>query len=478
MRVLLTPLSPPRTWRRRERRRSPVELRLASLVKMQLFNTARAPDPTRRLHHRVLFQLSMYGDLSPRWPDYDRASSTSRPRAASTFIRTRCICSSLACWVGALFCIFGHFLDFYRNAGRMRRACIRGALRSPHVWGLSEARSEIRPGGVVVVPNDAELRAQPGRSRSLRHPLDSSRAVIGTAIAKWMNRRLGPDRGTAEVRRRHPELLLVLAGPSCAQEDFRPARRAAGWLTVGVVGRREADTVSQCRSVVLLPGKHAQLIARGDGSGLLVATRVGAIPEMITWREWPLIARQPAELAEGMVRRCRTACSVARAADRSRSLHARGSKVRICTPDWRTAWPSRRDPGKQSELLRIMAHSRAGCPVAREVGPTGPTSVACDRSSPDDSHISRRARGDLIQCWTALHHRQHLRPAERLVGWWISSISTACWRRPSAGPRCFADDGCMHEVACPIRADWASRRSSVHPPVSIGRTIWSLEIDL
>ena len=168
---------------------------------MQLFNTARAPDPTRRLHHRVLFQLSMYVRfiatlvrLRPRIVHIKTSSGINFYQNSLYTLIARLLGRRVVLQVHS-----GHFPDFYRNAGRIRRACIRGALRSPHVLvGLSEAWArllkDIRgPGGVVVVPNalDAEQFALSRGDRG-RFGIPLDRIVDFSsvpAIAKWMNRR-------------------------------------------------------------------------------------------------------------------------------------------------------------------------------------------------------------------------------------------------------------------------------------------------
>lgn len=297
---------------------------LASLVKMQLFNTARVPDPTRRLHHRVLFQLSMYvrfiatlARLRPRIVHIKTSSGINFYQNSLYMLIARLLGRRVVLQVHS-----GHFLDFYRNAGRIRRACIRGALRSPHVLvGLSEAWArllkEIRgPGGVVVVPNalDAEQFALSRGDRGrFGIPLDRIVALFIGTRDRQMDEQKGLPvliEATAEVRRRHPELLLVLAGPSCAQEDFRPllGARGDGWLTVGVVSGDAKQTLYRSVDLFVLPSLAENMpnsLLEAMATGLpVVATRVGAIPEMITDGENGLLVARGsrAELVEGMVR--------------------------------------------------------------------------------------------------------------------------------------------------------------------------------
>ena len=102
------------------------------------------------------------------------------------------------------------------------------------------------------------------------------------------------------------------------------------------------------------------------------------------------------------------------------------------------------------------------------------------------SHITACSRRSRIQCWTALHHRQHLSPPAR------ATRSARGFRRsqrlvggaPKA-PACGAAQlrrrlSQRDEVALPIlrRLGIPAIVSTAACLVDSGRTIWSLEIDL
>jgi glycosyltransferase involved in cell wall biosynthesis len=176
---------------------------------------------------------------------------------------------------------------------------IRRALRLAHrVVVLSEAGAvRLRPLAgrvpVVVVPNAVVTRefdrATSDRARFGIDPHRVALLFVGTRDRALDARKGLPHliRAVAQVRRTHPELLLVLAGRAFEASELAAGlgEPGVGWISAGVVAR--ADKAALFRSVdcFVLPSEVESMpntVLEAMAAGLpIVATPVGAVPEMI-----------------------------------------------------------------------------------------------------------------------------------------------------------------------------------------------------
>lgn len=298
--------------------------RLAPLVNMDLFNTARTPDPRRRLHRKLAFQLSMYLRF---------AMTLLRARPRIVHVKTS---SGVNFYQNALYVLIarilgrrailqlhsGHFPSFYRDRSALGRWIVRRALRWPNtLMALSETWARLLegirgPGRVSVVPNALDVETF-GRTRPDRTRFGIPSGKVAVLFVGTRDRRMDEEKGLsllveafASARAQHPELLLVLAGPACSQRDFsaRLGARGDGWLTVGVLSADAKAAIYRSADIFVLPSFAENMpntLLEAMAAGVpAVATRVGAIPEMITdGADGLLVARGDLrELIDGIVR--------------------------------------------------------------------------------------------------------------------------------------------------------------------------------
>lgn len=275
---------------------------LAQRTGMSLFNTHRRPDPRRSWKERARFQAwmarSMWGDLRRVGPGLVHVKTSS----GVNFLQNSLYC--LEARLRGLPVILqihsGRFETFYRSSLLPLRAWIRHTLRSvDSVVVLSEYWRErmrhIAPGARVhVVPNglgqdeidDLKARAETRRTQVL---------FLGTG-----NRLLNHDKGLDDLlavlpalTRRHPAARWVIAGLEDPEANWRRLRSA--WNQAGVrldtirflptIDSRRRVSLLRESSILVMPSlfeNMPNLLLEGMAAGMgVVATRVGAIPEML-----------------------------------------------------------------------------------------------------------------------------------------------------------------------------------------------------
>ena len=302
---------------------------LARTAPIMLFNTARTEDPDRATYRRVAFQVAMCGR-------FVAALLKHRPRIVH--IKTS---SGINFYQNALYLLLarllgrrailqlhsGHFPYFYRDAGRVGQTIIRVAMRMPHVLvALSPTWARFMEsfrGGraIAVVPNAIEAVAFAGvRADRARFAIPQDRIValfVGTRSAELDVEKGLPHliEAVAQVRRRHPELLLVLAGQACQALDLSPSlgARGDGWQTLGVVPREEKPVLYSSADLFTLPSLAENMpnsLLEAMAAGLpVVATPVGAIPDIVVDGESGLLVpmRDSDSLANAIERLVRDA---------------------------------------------------------------------------------------------------------------------------------------------------------------------------
>ena len=275
---------------------------LAERTGMRLFNTHRRHDPHRTWKDKARFQAwmarSMWADLRRVKPGLVHVKTSS----GVNFLQNSLYCLEARLrGLSVLLQIHsGRFEAFYRSSSLPLRAWIRHTLHAvDRVVVLSEYWRErmrhIAPRARVgVVPNglgedeieDLKARAETRRTQVF---------FLGTG-----NRELNRDKGLDDLlavlpplTRRHPAARWVIAGLEDPEANWRRLRSAWNLAGVRLDNIRFLPTIDARRRVSLLressilvmpslfenmPNLLLEAMAAGMG---VVATRVGAIPEML-----------------------------------------------------------------------------------------------------------------------------------------------------------------------------------------------------
>jgi len=282
---------------------------LAQRTSMRLFNTYRAQDPSRSLWVRLSDQTGM---LRRFWRELrgEPVDLVHLKTSSGINFHQNGFYALLARWSGLPVLIqihSGRFEAFYRSSAAPLRAWIRHTLtRASRVAVLSHSWAErvraISPRALVrVVPNglgeDELARLGGGEIRR------SQVFFLGT---DWDD--LNPDKGLEdlldvlpELIRRHPQSCWVLAGLREPEEiHSRLGKRGIdldgneGYIhCLGSLGPQEKVQLLKASAILVLPSyfeNMPNILLEGMAAGLgVVATDVGAIPEMLGYGEGGLL---------------------------------------------------------------------------------------------------------------------------------------------------------------------------------------------
>ena len=275
---------------------------LAQRTGMSLFNTHRRPDPRRSWKDKARFQAFMARSM---WVDLRRVGPALvhvKTSSGVNFLQSSLYCleARLRGLPSILQIHSGRFEAFYRSSLLPLRAWIRHTLQAvDRVVVLSEYWRErmrhIAPRARVrVVPNglgqheieDLKARAETRRTQVL---------FLGAG-----NRVLNRDKGLDDLlavlpalTRRHPAARWVIAGLEDPEANWRRLRSA--WNQAGVrldtirflptIDARRRISLLRESSILVMPSlfeNMPNLLLEGMAAGMgVVATRVGAIPEML-----------------------------------------------------------------------------------------------------------------------------------------------------------------------------------------------------
>ena len=274
---------------------------LAVETSMRLYNTARAHDPARTLFARVRYQLRAFvgyvGALLGRPPTivHVKASFGVNFYQAAVYV---CIARLLRRRV-LLQLHSGGFPDFYNGSSRFGRAAIRFALRVPQrIVALSEQWAEyfralagVKSVGVVCNATHVSdyASAVPDRGR-FGIPGDRLALLFMTTRSRELDVAKGIQElipAVADIRRTHPDLLLVIAGKISHERELTAAlgSEGDGWMSVGTVVGDAKPILYRSVDLFALPSHYENmpnsLLESMAASLPAVATPVGAIPEMI-----------------------------------------------------------------------------------------------------------------------------------------------------------------------------------------------------
>lgn len=276
---------------------------LARRTSMRLFNTYRSHDPSRPGLEKLRFQArivrSFRDDLRRDAPDLIHVKTSSGVNFYQNSLY--CLEARLRSLPVLLQIHSGRFEAFFWSSILPLRAWIRHTLQSvDRVVVLSEYWRErlqhIAPAACVsVVPNGlseeeiSRLRIAPGESRV------SQVFFLGTG-RRDLNRDKGLDDLTAvlpRLARRHPTTRWVIAGledPDGFRRSFGAELLSAGSslqrvVCLGTIDTRQRIALLRESTILALPSyfeNMPNLLLEGMAAGMgVVATRVGAIPEML-----------------------------------------------------------------------------------------------------------------------------------------------------------------------------------------------------
>jgi glycosyltransferase involved in cell wall biosynthesis len=278
-----------------------LESNLSKTVATRLFNTTREKDPNRRLWERLLYQTSsclkfllMVIRLRPKIVHVKTASGINFYQNAAYVLLARLMGRQVLLQLHA-----GDFPSFYNGAGVFGRAAIRLSLQLPHgLIALSRGwaqyfQSISKPAHVAIIPNATRtLQFATARPDRPRFGVPSNRIALlfmGTRSPKMNTEKGLPElvQAVNRVRRRHPELLLVVAGRS-SHADFLlegPGPEGEGWINVGEVSATDKPALFRSVDLFALPSQFENMpnsVLEAMAAGLpVIATNVGALPEML-----------------------------------------------------------------------------------------------------------------------------------------------------------------------------------------------------
>ncbi|HEV8337634.1 MAG TPA: glycosyltransferase [Candidatus Polarisedimenticolia bacterium] len=283
---------------------------LARRTSMQLFNTYREQDPTRRLWSRLRYQAGMIRSFRKKLQESPPDLIHIKTSAGINFYQNA-LYASMGHFLGfpvLLQIHTGRFESFYRGRSWAIRAWIRRVLsRCTGMAALSrswaERLSAIAPQATIrIVPNglgedELDRLSAGGEIRP------SQIFFLGTG-RKDLNRDKGLHDLLAvvpELARRHPQSRWVLAGLEAPEETREDLRRngldregdEGRILCLGALAPEDREKLLLGSSLLVLPSYYENmpnilLEAMAAGMGV-VATDVGAIPEMLGYGEGGLV---------------------------------------------------------------------------------------------------------------------------------------------------------------------------------------------
>jgi len=275
---------------------------LAGRVSMRFFNTYRPRDPRRALAERLRYQWGMIRALRRELVRHPVDLVHLHASSGVNFHQNAFY--SLVARLSGVPVVFqmhcGMFESFYRTSPAPIRAWIRWILtRATRVAVLSRAwyerMSDLFPHARRVLVTNGLEECEIGRLEVDRSPGPSQVLFVG-AGHEDLNRDKGLDDLLAvlpEVARRHPDASWVIAGLPHPEEVRRRQERQglAGSLPtgairyLGIVEGEEKDALLRESTILVLPSYFESmpiLILEAMAAGLsVVATRLGAIPEML-----------------------------------------------------------------------------------------------------------------------------------------------------------------------------------------------------
>ncbi len=268
---------------------------LARRLPIHLFNTARKEDPSRPLVHRLAYQLGMLcafvGALVRHRPSIVHVKTSA---GINFFQNAAYALVARACGRKVALQIHdGRFPEFLSASSRAGARMIVAALAAPHrLIALSESWKTYFQGlaphaPISVVPNgvvtETFTNAPDARERFGIRPGRVAILFVGTRDPALDDRKGLPTLLAAfeQVRRRHSEALLVIAGAAASNRPTDPDR-----IEVGIIGEAEKASLYRSVDLLVLPSEVENMpntVLEAMAAGIpVVATRVGAIPEMIT----------------------------------------------------------------------------------------------------------------------------------------------------------------------------------------------------
>jgi glycosyltransferase involved in cell wall biosynthesis len=351
--------------------------RLAQGTGMRLFNTYRRRDASRPFRARLLYQAGMVrafrSEMRRFRPDLVHVKTSSGINFYQNSLYVHAARLAGLPVILQLHC--GKFEAFYRDSPAPLKAWIRYTLRSARrVAVLSnfwkERLSALAPGTrLVVIPNGLEQE----EIDRLAGPYDRLAAqvlFVGTGEA-WLNREKGIEDLLAVLPRMaadYPSVTWVLAGLESPEE-------AEGWwrkhdvprpphdrvLCKGVVSGEERVGLLRDSGLLVLPSyfeNMPNIVLEAMAAGLaVVATRVGALPEMLAEDQGGLLVPAGDQAAlEGALRR---------ALDEGNRLADRGRRNRATVERHHTLAVVER--GLEAVYREIALPGRTGTQPAGEV---------------------------------------------------------------------------------------------------------------
>ena len=275
--------------------------RLARDTGMRLFNNYRRRDASRPLRARLQYQAGMVrafrSEMRRFRPDLVHVKTSSGINFYQNSLYVHAARLARLPVLLQLHC--GKFEAFYRGSPAPLKAWIRYTLRRAHrVAVLSnywkERLSALAPGTrLVVIPNGLE-QEELERLAGPHDRLSIQVLFMGTGEA-WLNREKGIEDLLAVLPRLaadYPSVRWVLAGLESPEEAegwwrgrglARPARERV--LCKGVVSGEERVGLLRDSTLLVLPSyfeNMPNIVLEAMAAGLVVvATRVGALPEML-----------------------------------------------------------------------------------------------------------------------------------------------------------------------------------------------------
>jgi len=277
---------------------------------MRLFNTYRVQDPSRFFVSRLIYQMGMVRRFRRELRSGPLDVVHVKTSSGINFYQ-----NALYAWVARVsgFPVLmqihsGRFEDFYRGSLLPLRAWIRSTLsRCTRVAALSHSWAErvaaIAPKARIrVVPNGLaeEEVARLGSGGEIR---SSQVFFLGTGRDD-LNREKGLDDLISvlpDLMQRHPQSRWILAGlenaeATCARlprDGIDPGGKDQRVVCMGLVEPPEKSDLLKTSAILVLPSYYENMpniLLEGMAAGVgVVATDVGAIPEMLGYGEGGLL---------------------------------------------------------------------------------------------------------------------------------------------------------------------------------------------